>query len=136
MKGEHVPVLIVGGGPVGLSMSLLLAQQGIPALLLEKHAGTATAPRARGLNVRSMEIFRGLGLEGAIRRAGAHIGDDRYTLVVETLAGKEIRRSGGSAVEECEQSYQRAIPSMLKSGDVPWRSGSGRCGSLCRASCR
>jgi putative polyketide hydroxylase len=100
MKSEHVPVLIVGGGPVGLTMSLLLAQQGIPALLVEKHAATAIGPRARGLNVRSMEIFRGLGIEGAIRRAGAQIGDDRYTLVVETLAGKEIRRSGGSVVAD------------------------------------
>ncbi len=100
MKSEHVPVLIVGGGPVGLTMSLLLAQQGIPALLVEKHAATAIGPRARGLNVRSMEILRGLGIEGAIRRAGAQIGDDRYTLVVETLASKEIRRSGGSAVAD------------------------------------
>jgi putative polyketide hydroxylase len=100
MQIVHTPVLIVGGGPVGLTTALLLAQQNIPALLVEKHSGTAIGPRARGLNVRSMEILRGLGVEEAIRKVGAQIGDDRYTLVVETLAGKEIKRVGGVAVSD------------------------------------
>jgi putative polyketide hydroxylase len=68
---SEVPVLIVGGGPIGLTSALLLARQNVPTLLIERHPGTSIHPRARGINIRTMEIFRSLGLEAAIREAGA-----------------------------------------------------------------
>ena len=89
---EQVPVLIVGGGPAGLTAALLLARYGVPAVLVERHTGTSIHPRARGLNVRTMEIYRALGLEPAIRTAGAALAASRYMLFVDTLAGDEIRR--------------------------------------------
>jgi putative polyketide hydroxylase len=46
----ETPVLIVGGGPVGLTASILLSQQGIRSLLVERHPGTAILPKARGIN--------------------------------------------------------------------------------------
>lgn len=67
---QHVPVLIVGGGVVGLSAALFLLQQGIVPMLVEKHAGTSIHPRARGFDIRTMELYRSLGLVGAIREAG------------------------------------------------------------------
>ncbi|MET8629221.1 FAD-dependent monooxygenase [Kitasatospora sp. NPDC004669] len=63
-------VLIVGGGPVGLTTSLLLSEYGVRHLLVEAHPGTSTHPKARGVSARSMEIFRRCGLEEEIRRAG------------------------------------------------------------------
>lgn len=92
MHNDSIPVLIVGGGPVGLTASLLLARFGIRSLLIERHAGTSIHPRARGLNVRTMEIYRTLGLEERIRSAGMALAQSRYMLFVETLAGHEIRR--------------------------------------------
>jgi len=89
---ERVPVLIIGGGPAGLTAALLLARAGVQTVLIERHAGTSIHPRARGLNVRTMEIFRALGLESAVQAAGAALAKSRYMLFVETLAGKEIRR--------------------------------------------
>jgi putative polyketide hydroxylase len=68
---EHIPVLIVGGGVVGLSAALLLLQQDVPFVLVERHPSTTNLPRSRGLHTRSMEIFRSLGLETEIQAAGA-----------------------------------------------------------------
>src|SRR6266446_5984500 len=64
-----VPVLIVGGGPAGLCASILLSRHGIESFLVEKHPGTSIYPRATGINIRSMEIFRSLGLQEEIGRA-------------------------------------------------------------------
>jgi putative polyketide hydroxylase len=55
-------VLIVGGGPVGLSTALHLDAQGIDCMLVEKHASTATHPKASYFNVRTMELLRALGV--------------------------------------------------------------------------
>src|SRR3954451_21335876 len=87
-----IPVLIVGGGPVGLTASLLLSQQGIRSLLVERHPGTAILPKARGVNARTMEMYRQMGLEQAIREAG--LPPERLGFIVwtESLAGQEIER--------------------------------------------
>jgi putative polyketide hydroxylase len=87
-----IPVLISGGGPVGLTASLLLSQHGVRSLLVERHPGTALTPKARGINARTMEIFRQCGIDAAVRDAG--LAEGRLGLIVwtETLAGKEIER--------------------------------------------
>jgi putative polyketide hydroxylase len=87
-----IPVLISGGGPVGLSASLLLSRHGVRSLLVERHPSTALTPKARGINARTMEIFRQCGIDAAVREAG--LAEGRLGLIVwtETLAGKEIER--------------------------------------------
>ncbi|OJJ50789.1 hypothetical protein ASPZODRAFT_263560 [Penicilliopsis zonata CBS 506.65] len=67
---EHVDVLIIGGGIVGLSMSLFLSHHGIRSLLVERHSGTSIHPRARSVNARTMEIYRGIGISQLVRKAG------------------------------------------------------------------
>jgi putative polyketide hydroxylase len=87
-----IPVLISGGGPVGLTASLLLSRHGVRSLLVERHPGTALTPKARGINARTMEIFRQCGIDAAVREAG--LAEGRLGLIVwtETLAGREIER--------------------------------------------
>lgn len=68
---ETLPVVVVGGGPVGLTTSLLLSQYGVRHVLLERHQGTSIHPKAIGLNQRTNEIWRGLGLEEQILAAAA-----------------------------------------------------------------
>ncbi|GHP01008.1 FAD-binding monooxygenase [Reticulibacter mediterranei] len=92
MYDTSIPVLIIGGGPVGLSTALFLAQQGTPSLVIERHPGTSIHPRARGINIRTMELFRQLGMDDAIREAGTALVNNKYFLVVETLAGAELSR--------------------------------------------
>jgi 2-polyprenyl-6-methoxyphenol hydroxylase-like FAD-dependent oxidoreductase len=89
---RSVPVLIVGGGPVGLTASFLLSRRGVPSLLVERHPGTAIHPKARGINVRTMEVFRQQGVEDAVRKAG--LPPERTGLIVwaRSLAGEEIER--------------------------------------------
>jgi 2-polyprenyl-6-methoxyphenol hydroxylase-like FAD-dependent oxidoreductase len=67
MYDEEVPVLIVGGGPVGLSAALFLSAQGVAPLLVEKRDGTSLLPRAPGLQARTMEIFRSVGIVDDVR---------------------------------------------------------------------
>jgi acyl-CoA synthetase (AMP-forming)/AMP-acid ligase II/2-polyprenyl-6-methoxyphenol hydroxylase-like FAD-dependent oxidoreductase len=61
-----VPVLIVGGGPAGLSAATLLGQRGIDVLLVERHPATSRLPRAHLLNQRTMEIFTEMGVAEAV----------------------------------------------------------------------
>jgi putative polyketide hydroxylase len=67
---DRVSALVVGCGPVGLSATIELARRGVDCLAIERHPGTAIHPKARGINARTMEIFRQWGLEGAVRDAG------------------------------------------------------------------
>lgn len=69
----RVPVLIVGAGGAGLSLSLLLRQQEIPSMLVERRSAVSWYPRARNLNFRTLEVFRGLGLEVQVLAAGSHV---------------------------------------------------------------
>jgi putative polyketide hydroxylase len=70
---DSVPVLIVGAGGAGLSLSLLLQQQGIASVLVERRSDVSWYPRARNLNFRTLEVFRGLGLEAQAIAAGARV---------------------------------------------------------------
>jgi putative polyketide hydroxylase len=87
----RIPVLIVGGGPTGLLSAILLARQGVRSLLIERHAGTATHPKARGVTVRSMEIFRQCGLEQAMRRVAPAPEQTRQFGVASTLVDPDLK---------------------------------------------
>ena len=64
------PIAIVGGGPVGLSMSLQLSLLGIPHVLFERNTEPTRHPKSRAINVRTMEIFREWGIHDQVRAAG------------------------------------------------------------------
>lgn len=60
---EEAEVLVIGGGPVGLTMAAELSYRGIKTFLLEKKATTSDLAKAVALNSRTMEHFRRLGLQ-------------------------------------------------------------------------
>lgn len=66
----HTPVIIVGGGPIGLGMSLEMASRGIDSMLVEQSDGTIEHPRTGLMAVRTMEILRRWGLAQQIRDCG------------------------------------------------------------------
>ena len=95
--GTDVDVLIIGGSLVGLSAAAFLGANGVAALLVEKHAGTSIHPRAGYFHIGTMEAYRRIGLEPAIRQASrAQFGPDGGINAVESLAGREIASHVGS----------------------------------------
>jgi 2-polyprenyl-6-methoxyphenol hydroxylase-like FAD-dependent oxidoreductase len=73
MYDENVPVLIVGAGPVGLSAALFLSRWGVKPILVERHEKTSFVPRATGVHVRTLELFRVAGVEQALRAVGCRL---------------------------------------------------------------
>ncbi|MFF5932180.1 FAD-dependent oxidoreductase [Streptomyces sp. NPDC012508] len=101
---HRTPVLIVGGSLVGLSTSLFLGRLGVPHILVERHAATSIHPRGRGNNVRTMELFRGAGVQQRIQEAASVLGRNNGILQTPSLVGdagewlfKEIDPGGGLA---------------------------------------
>lgn len=88
---EDERVLIVGGGLAGLSAAAFLAWHGVPCTLVERHTDVSPHPRARGINPRTMELMRRLGLAEAIRGApsATALRANSGLIVMETLAGRE-----------------------------------------------
>ncbi|MEU2287235.1 FAD-dependent monooxygenase [Streptomyces sp. NPDC013178] len=87
---SEVPVVIVGGGLVGLSLALFLADQGVSALLVEQRRETSALLRGRGLNLRTMEVLRTAGAEAALRAAPVSVLRDLPEIGrADTLAGEE-----------------------------------------------
>lgn len=63
---EHVPVLIAGGGPVGLTLAALLSRQGIACQVIEADEGYCTGSRAICMSRRSQEILGWVGADAPL----------------------------------------------------------------------
>jgi len=86
-------VLVVGGGPVGLSLALELGLQGRSCLLIEKIDRAGVAPRAKTTNVRSKELLRRWGIAGRLAEASPFGVNYPSNVVFATrLSGYELAR--------------------------------------------
>ena len=64
---KRVPVLIAGGGPVGMTLARTLAHFGVKCMLVERQPSTTRHPKMDITNGRSMELFGRLGLVDRLR---------------------------------------------------------------------
>ena len=64
------PVVVVGGGPIGVATALDLGLQGIPVVVLDDHEGIGQGSRAICFAKRSLEIADRYGAAGAMLEKG------------------------------------------------------------------
>jgi len=89
---RNVPVLIVGGGPVGLALAADLGWRGIACELVEQSDGAIATPKMNEVNTRTMEFCRRLGIAETVRNC-PFPGDYSLDVVfVTNLCGHELAR--------------------------------------------
>jgi hypothetical protein len=90
---DHGEVLIVGAGPVGLTLAIDLAWRGINVTVIEKRAAAEPPePKCNHVAARSMEIFRRLGLAEKVRNAGLPADYPHDISYRTTFTGCELTR--------------------------------------------
>jgi 2-polyprenyl-6-methoxyphenol hydroxylase-like FAD-dependent oxidoreductase len=86
-------VLIVGAGPVGLTLAIDLAWRGIDVTVVETRAPAAAPdPKCNHVAARTMEIFRRLGLAEKVRNAGLPADYPHDISYRTSFTGRELTR--------------------------------------------
>lgn len=94
------PILIVGGGPVGMSLAGELGWRGTPCILVEERTAPTRHPKATLLGARSMELYRRWGIVDRIF-AAALPPDAHYAITFSTrLSGHELHRVVSPSIRE------------------------------------
>jgi 2-polyprenyl-6-methoxyphenol hydroxylase-like FAD-dependent oxidoreductase len=89
---RHVPVAIIGGGPVGMVLAMNLATFDVPVLLVNIEQSSRWHPKGSTHNARTMEHYRRLGISGELRKLGLSSNHPTDVGYFTTLNGWELAR--------------------------------------------
>jgi 2-polyprenyl-6-methoxyphenol hydroxylase-like FAD-dependent oxidoreductase len=113
----QTPVLIIGGGPVGLFSALSLARYGIPSTIVERQHTRTGQPKAHVLNSRSLEIFKQFGINTqTIRECAASPSDADVVRFVQSMTGVEY---GNILYERQDEEIKQYTPEPLVNIEQP-----------------
>lgn len=114
------PVLIAGGGPVGMTLALALSQHGVPAILVERNPTTTKSPKMDITNGRSMELFRRLGIVDRLRAVGVSSDEPLDVVWATRLTGHILHRFHYMSPNE-KQAQIRALNDGSQTLEPPMR---------------
>src|SRR5216683_4232962 len=95
-------VLIVGAGPVGLTLALDLGQRGVRCTLIERNETAIQLPKMERCNARTMEIYRRLGIAEKVRDAGLPRSAPMDVFLATSMAEPPLARLPCPSVEEAK----------------------------------
>jgi 2-polyprenyl-6-methoxyphenol hydroxylase-like FAD-dependent oxidoreductase len=103
MTSARTPVLIVGGGPVGLALAGELGWRGVPCTLIERTDGSIEQPKMDLVGIRTMEFCRRWGILEWVRDAPYPLDYPQDYVYLTALNGFELGREPfpGRGFEPC-----------------------------------
>jgi putative polyketide hydroxylase len=109
---RHEPVLIAGGGLVGLSAAMFLAQHGVASTTIERLRSTSSLPRAAHFHLRTLELFRLAGIEDEVRaQSEREFLPEGAIVMMDNLSGRKLAdiiaslNQGVDAVSPCRRLF-------------------------------
>jgi 2-polyprenyl-6-methoxyphenol hydroxylase-like FAD-dependent oxidoreductase len=100
---DETQVIIVGGGPVGLTLAVDLGQRGIRCVLLEQKPEPQFLPKMERCNARTMELYRRIGLAGDIRAAGLSADVPMDVFIILSMTRPPLLQLNYPSVEEARR---------------------------------
>ena len=114
---SHTPVLIVGGGPVGLALATELGWQGVACTLIEQGDGSIVTPKMNEVNTRTMEFCRRWGITDQVLNCpfpGDHPLDAVFiTSLFGHELGRVVRPARNSQTAEAHSPYRLQACSQI-----------------------
>jgi 2-polyprenyl-6-methoxyphenol hydroxylase-like FAD-dependent oxidoreductase len=100
-------VMIVGAGPVGLTLAIELGSRGVSCILVEQNAEALFLPKMELCNPRTMEIFRRLGVADQVRSAGYDPDLPMDVVITRKVSGAPVIRLAYSSINAAAQANAR-----------------------------
>lgn len=96
-------VIVVGGGPVGLTLALDLGKRGIRCTLIEQKPEPQFLPKMERCNARTMEIFRRIGIAEKIRSRGLISSEAMDVFVILSMTERPLLRLPYPSVDQMRE---------------------------------
>ncbi len=122
LPDHETPILIVGGGPIGLALAADLGRRGIRTLLVEQRENKLNPAKMLEVSVRTMEFCRQLGIVDKVRNWGFPHDWPLDSVFVTDMRGYELGRVrtpslGGRAHIPIQPGTRHAMPADLVRSD-------------------
>lgn len=96
-------VLIVGAGPVGLTLALDLGRRGVRCVLVEQKAEPQFLPKMERCNARTMEMYHRIGIAEPVRAAGLSADSAMDVFIIRSMAELPILHLPYPSVDEARR---------------------------------